>query len=150
MTCFVFSKILLRYFKFLFYLEFPYLFQYLTRLLANFNTFSRFWKPILNSIFFQCFQYHVRTLLGVCQRCLRIFRSRTSVRPGPRETLCGSIVGALSWQPPVTGGQVIVFLLISLCPCRGSHTRSPWVLDPNKDVHCQSVTTSLHSLYQWL
>ena len=43
MNCFAFSKILLRYFKFLFHT----VQYYLTHILANFNSFSRSWKSIL-------------------------------------------------------------------------------------------------------
>jgi len=62
MNCFVFSKILLGYFKFLFHLEFPYFFntfnvhfgqiQYFFKVLKTdfeilyfFNTFNTAWEP---------------------------------------------------------------------------------------------------------
>ena len=47
MKRFAYNKILLRYFWFLFHLEFPYFFNNYYTSLAKFNTFSRSWKWIL-------------------------------------------------------------------------------------------------------
>jgi len=43
-----------------------------------------------------------------------------SIRACPSGNALGSVEGVRCWRPPVTGRQVTVFLLRSLCPCRES------------------------------
>ena len=47
MKCFAFSELLLRFYRFLFHLEFPNFFNTECIFWPIFNTFSRSWKPIL-------------------------------------------------------------------------------------------------------
>jgi len=59
------------------------------------------------------------TLLKLCRRCLRLFcRPRESIRPDPSRKALGRFGRARCWQPSVTGCQVTVFLLRSLCLSR--------------------------------
>jgi len=71
MNYFAFSKILLRYFKFRFHLEFPYFFNTQCTFWPNSILFlsleNRFW----NSILFKYFQYHVGTLNISANYCAR-------------------------------------------------------------------------------
>jgi len=60
----------------------------------------------------------------------------------------GSVTWVRCWRPPVTGRQVTVFLLRSLCPCRESYntTVHRWCWAPTRVC---SVTAPFHSLHQW-
>ena len=62
MNCFVFSKILLRYLRFLFYLEFSILFQYL----IHFGQIQYFFKVLKTNFEIQYFQYNMGTLYNLC------------------------------------------------------------------------------------
>jgi len=47
-------------------------------------------------------------------------RPRENIRPGSSWKALGSVAGVRCWRQPVTGRQVTVYLLRSLCPCRES------------------------------
>jgi len=58
----------------------------------------------------------------------------------------GKCCGSRCWRLPVTGCQVNVFLLISLCPCRGSSITTIHRWTPTRVC---AVTALFHSLHQW-
>jgi len=65
------------------------------------------------------FTQHFREILGVCPRCLHMFcRPWESIRADSSWKSLESVTRVRCWRPPVTGRQVTVFLLRSLCPCR--------------------------------
>jgi len=73
------------------------------------------------------------------QRCLCMFcQTWKSIWMGPSRNALLSVAGVWCWQKPVTGHQVTVFLLISLCPHISTlnHNCSPWVLVFEKGVCC--------------
>ena len=69
-----------------------------------------------------------REILRVGQRYLRMFcRPLESMRLGSSWKPLGNAAGVRCWRPPLSGRQIIVFLLRSLCPCRRSYITT---------VHC--------------
>jgi len=58
-------------------------------------------------------------MFEVPKRGLLSFRRQRLSTTGSREKKAlGSVAGERCWRPPVTGRQIIVFLLRRLCPCR--------------------------------
>jgi len=79
-----------------------------------------------------------REILRVCQRCLHVFCR-------PWESLwrrCMGLTAACYWPSNhCIPAQKFIFLSAEL-----NHNRSSWVLDFDKGVCCQSVTTPFHIL----
>ena len=90
-----------------------------------------------------------REILGVCQRRLHMFCGpRYSIRPSSSWKAVEVFSGAQCWQPPVTGCQVTVFLLRSLCSCWRSLTTTVHSVSWTPTRVC-AVTTPLHSHMNW-
>ena len=90
-----------------------------------------------------------REILGVCQRRLHMFCGpRYSIRPSSSWKAVEVFSGAQCWQPPVTGCQVTVFLLRSLCSCRRSLTTTVHSVSWTPTRVC-AVTTPPHSHMNW-
>ena len=87
-----------------------------------------------------------RNFGSIPKTCLDLFfRPRESIRPGPSWKSLRSIAGVQCWRPPVTGCQVIKFVLRRLCPCRRITTVQHWPWTPTRVC---TITTPLHSLHE--
>jgi len=65
-------------------------------------------------------QQILRNLGSMLKTSPHVFPTSTNHTTGFLVKSFGSVVGVQCWRPPVTGRQVTVFLLSSLCPCRRS------------------------------
>jgi len=85
-------------------------------------------------------------LVEYLKRFHMLCRPGESIRPGSLWKALRSVPWVRYWRPPVTGRQVTVFLLWSLCLCRESWimTVHRWCWIPTRVC---AVTAPFHSLY---